>query len=163
MDSRLKKGWLAPESSVQFRQWLRVVSTCCLFLFAQIIIALFFLWLLLIISFVLQSCLWSCCISWNNFFFFSPSGPTGPQNGWNDPPSLSRVPKKKKVNSQLSFTVQLYNNKTHTFLLNRYLGRWIHFTTKSGLLQLWLVPVSCLPHPPTPAETHSLVTILTSD
>ncbi|XP_069043176.1 protein transport protein Sec31A isoform X2 [Lepisosteus oculatus] len=26
-----------------------------------------------------------------------PAGTTGPQNGWNDPPSLSRVPKKKKV------------------------------------------------------------------
>ncbi|XP_029108540.1 protein transport protein Sec31A isoform X2 [Scleropages formosus] len=24
-----------------------------------------------------------------------PSGPTGPQNGWNDPPTLNRVPKKK--------------------------------------------------------------------
>ncbi|XP_044284326.1 protein transport protein Sec31A isoform X8 [Varanus komodoensis] len=26
-----------------------------------------------------------------------PPGPTGPQNGWNDPPALNRVPKKKKV------------------------------------------------------------------
>nr|XP_023652229.1 protein transport protein Sec31A isoform X2 [Paramormyrops kingsleyae] len=26
-----------------------------------------------------------------------PVGPTGPQNGWNDPPALSRVPKKKKI------------------------------------------------------------------
>ncbi|XP_060043954.1 protein transport protein Sec31A isoform X17 [Erinaceus europaeus] len=29
--------------------------------------------------------------------FALPSGTTGPQNGWNDPPALNRVPKKKKV------------------------------------------------------------------